>query len=104
MNSSIETDEITGLIKSKQKNRLSMYKFEQKLLLRSLECFPYTIEEAASIFRMNRSKFFGLYIETGLIKLTVMEDNSKKILYGEIKKHLEERQRVFSQQLKEDAA
>lgn len=60
------------------------------------DSYLYSLEEAKSLFRMNRNKFFDQYVKTDKIKLTLLEDGRTMIRHEEIKKYLNNQQRVLA--------
>ena len=77
------------------KNQKKVSAMTQRLM--NVDIYPYTIEEASRLMRMNRDKFTKEFIETGKIKLREIPGKSElMILKKDIEKIFEEGAKVYS--------
>jgi len=56
--------------------------------------YLFTINEAARLLRMNRQKFLKEYVDSGLIQITILEDQRRLISHQELQKYIQEKTKI----------
>lgn len=82
---------------SKRKRPLTLYEYTERLLLMNCDSYLFSIDDARRLLRISRDKFVNQYIKTQKIPVTLLEDGKIMIRHSDLKKYLDEQQRIYQE-------
>lgn len=70
---------------------------DKKQVLMNNDNYLFSINEAKTLLRISRDKFYETYIKTKKIPVTVLEDGRFMIRNLDLKQYLDNQQRIYSE-------